>query len=135
MFRVANQNQQSISCQSIMLWKSVQLQWHVQKDTEKQARSEVLFPACRPYIALIDMGKIIRHKMAPLTSGLIMSMRYHLSSFVTMLLISSVLMTPNDMAPACNQPKILPFYHNAFMEAFYLNFMLFSLFQLQYWLH
>ena len=48
----------------------------------------------QPYIALIDMGKIIRHKMAPLTSGLIMSRRYHLSSFVTtMLLVSSVLMT------------------------------------------
>ena len=30
-------------------------------------------------------------------------------------------------------PNILPFYHvyTAFMEAFYLNFMLFSLFQLQ----
>ena len=46
-----------------------------------------------PYIALIDMGKIIRHN--PYTSGLIMCRRYHLSSFVTtMLLISSVLMTP-----------------------------------------
>ena len=39
----------------------MQLQWHVQKDREKQAHSEVLFPACRSYIALIDMGKIIRH--------------------------------------------------------------------------
>ena len=72
----------------------MQLQWHIQL-TEKQAHSEVLFPALQePYMALIDMGKIVRHKMAPLTSRLIMSRRYHLSSFVTTIFISSVLMTP-----------------------------------------
>lgn len=56
-----------------------------------------------PYIALIDMGMIWR--MATPTAedrqtqdgtGLIMSRRYHLSSLlvITMLLVSSVLMTP-----------------------------------------
>ena len=45
----------------------MQLQWHVQKDTEKQAHSEVPFQPVdlqEPYIALIDMGKIIRHNLA-----------------------------------------------------------------------
>ena len=51
-----------LSFQSIVLWKSVQLQWHVQKEREKQAHSEVLWIDLQePYIALVDMGKIIRH--------------------------------------------------------------------------
>ena len=64
-------------------------------DTKSKLIQKFSFQPVDLYIALIDMGKIIRHKMAPLTSGLIMSKRYRLSSFVTtMLLISSVLVTP-----------------------------------------
>ena len=50
-----------LSCQSIVLWRSVQLQWHIQKDTEKQEFSFQPVDLQEPYIVLIDMGKIIRH--------------------------------------------------------------------------
>ena len=38
----------------------MQLQWHVQKDTEKQVTFQPV-DLQEPYIAIIDMGKIIRH--------------------------------------------------------------------------
>ena len=39
----------------------MQLQWHIQKDTEKQKFSFEPVDLQEPYIAIIDMGKIIRH--------------------------------------------------------------------------
>ena len=70
--------------------------------TEKQAHSEVLFPACslqEPYIALIDMGKIIRHNPFKWSDYV------QKASFVTtMLLIPSVLMTPMTQPTPLKMP-------------------------------
>ena len=84
MFGVANQNQQSISqlvelpehrvveeCATPMartMYRKTQKSKLIQKFSFQPVHH-----IQEQYIALIDMGKIIRHKVAPLTSGLTMS--------------------------------------------------------------
>ena len=67
----------------------MQLQWHVQKSKLIQKFSFQPVDLQEPYIALIDMGKIIRRNPYKWSDYV-----QKVSFVTTMLLISSVLMTP-----------------------------------------